>query len=396
MNDTDQDAGLAAIKSIHAAMKVEGWSTWNERGFAWWGKDFRQRVWSDPAVDDDGFLIFRLHARTDLLEDFELSRQNVALLAAANAFATTSALVPSEEDPTRIELCASVFVHAETLDWVQRLFGLVVAMQAADAQIKGPQLAEVFETRLAISSHPTGGLRPEADEMLRITEQVIIPRGRAASTWRGPQMEDVLALIQENPHVILATGDQDELTAEFPFLGEDVPVTVLAQAQPLETSLFQAVTTQPNPELGHGLLLILQLPLSLEATEAQEESVRLNQRELQSFTRAHFFGSWCAQGDTLAFVAFFPNAARIGGNDLQNLVISAAARAKWVAEEVYGGDWHAKTEPIAGQQIYALMNEAIADQAGSRPAENHASVWRGAKITAARPGGKTRRFFRRG
>nr|MBA2274535.1 hypothetical protein [Actinomycetota bacterium] len=288
------------------------------------------------------------------------------------------ALIPREEDPTCVDLCASMYVQAETFGWVRQLFEWVVAMQVADAHSKGPQLAKMFDARPASSSHPASGLRPKRDDSLTILGKVIAPAGKALSSWRGQEFEDGLGLLQANPHVILATGDQGELTAEFPFLGRSVPMTVLAPGQALETSLLQALTGQPHPELGQGLLLILQLPISLDASEAQEQSVRLNQLELRSFTRTHFCGSWCAQGNTLAFVAFYPNATHTGRNDLENLVPSTIGRAKWVAEEVFGGQWHATTEsPPADHSVYALIIQAVAAQMGASPAESHASAWLG-------------------
>jgi hypothetical protein len=77
--------GLRIVDQAGYALTLdEEWSVRDERGFTWWGKDFAQRVWSEPGFDDDGFELFRLHAQTDLLRDFEASPAN---LAAIKAFA---------------------------------------------------------------------------------------------------------------------------------------------------------------------------------------------------------------------------------------------------------------------------------------------------------------------
>src|SRR5262245_48487736 len=75
------DLGLAMVDAIGHSMTLDAdWSLRTERGFTWWGKDLAQHVWAEPGVDDDGFNIFRLHARTDLLRSFKPSDENLAKL----------------------------------------------------------------------------------------------------------------------------------------------------------------------------------------------------------------------------------------------------------------------------------------------------------------------------
>lgn len=75
--------------------------------------------------------------------------------------------------------------------------------------------------------------------------------------------------------------------------------------------------------------------------EADTLALDLSQRELLCLTRAHFLGSWCdgsPDAPTLTYVSFFPNASYQPGLH-PNLVMSAMQRAKWVAEQVFGGNW---------------------------------------------------------
>jgi hypothetical protein len=78
-----------------------------------------------------------------------------------------------------------MYLHEETADWVRRWFGQVVAMQAADAQLKAQLLAEVTGSSPATSAHPTTGQRDEFDDMLNVLEQVVVPRGEDPCAWQG-------------------------------------------------------------------------------------------------------------------------------------------------------------------------------------------------------------------
>ena len=104
------------------------------------------------------------------------------------------------------------------------------------------------------------------------------------------------------------------------------------------------------------------LPLQVDEPEASRQALRLNQRELTSLTRAHFLGSWCSDDDGLVFASFYPNAARFGGADLLNLLMSAGNRARWIAEGVYGDDWGANTDPDGRPLALPAIEEFSGDE----------------------------------
>src|SRR5262249_60397109 len=110
------DLGLWIVDGIGDSMSLDAeWSVRTERGFTWWGKDLAQHVWAEPGVEDDGFEVFRLHARTDLLRSFEPSDQNLAKLDAFAAFATTSGFLVDEKR-SRLQFAASMYAHDDTSD----------------------------------------------------------------------------------------------------------------------------------------------------------------------------------------------------------------------------------------------------------------------------------------
>lgn len=331
------DLGLTVVDGIASALQLDGqWSLASDRGFTWWGKDLAQHVWADRGLDDDGVELFRVHARTDVIRDFTCSEENLATVNAFAGFASTSAFAIELEDET-VSLTASMWMNADTADWVRRLFAFVTAMQAADAQVKAPILAELTNASVASSAHPSSGPRRDVDDMLNVLEDVFVPIGREPSRWAGDDMQHAFDVVRTSPFDLLATGDSDGFTAELPFRSK--------------SSLLQAITTEANPQVGNGLLLLLSLPMTFSPEAGIQQAHELNQRELASLSQAHSLGSWCWQNDCITHCSFFPNAMRLGGSDLVNLVLSAIVRARWVAERVYGDDWEtnrdSKGHPLA-------------------------------------------------
>lgn len=345
------DLGLQIVDAIgHSLSLDEEWSVRDARGFTWWGKDLAQRVWAEPAFDDDGFEIFRLHARTDLLRDFNATTENLAKVNAFAALATTSGYLVDGEAGT-VQYAASMYAHAETRDWVGKTFQLIVAMQAADAQIKASVLAELTGSSVAATPHPASGPRPDYDDMLNVLEAVVAPLGQLASAWYGEEMEWITSVVQSGRYTVLATGDESGLSAEFPFQSR--------------TSLVTVTTEAGNLQVGNGVLMILHLPMNIEETDGVRFAAKLTRRELSSVTRTHYLGCWCWREDGLHFVTFLPNAIRTGRGDLLNIVMATTGRAKWAAETFYGDDWLANLDEQGQPLARPAIEDFLAD-AGDR------------------------------
>ncbi len=129
----------------------------------WWGLDLSQRVWAEPCFEDDGFVIAGVHARTDLVSG--LTDDRLGRLASFLWRAPLNGLVRDKVEPTRLQLACSVYVHAETRDWLQQVFGLAAAVQAALAnELAGP-LAESASLSCAptfVFVQPAFALEPPA------------------------------------------------------------------------------------------------------------------------------------------------------------------------------------------------------------------------------------------
>lgn len=345
---TIADVGVSVVDAIAEMMGVDvAWSTRDERGFTWWGKDYAQRVWSEPALNDDGFEIFRLHARTPLVRVFEATDENLAKLNVLSMVATTSGFLINPDEGT-VDLTASMYVHSDTADWVRKCFGTVVAMQAADAQLKAELLAKLTGAEPATSAHPASGARPDLDEMLGILEDIVVPRGREPSVWQGDQMAALIEVVKSAGNTVLATGDESGLTAELPFQSE--------------TSLLTVSTREEHPQLGNGVLIRLRLPVLFSEEDGPRFAFELNRRELSVLTRAHFLGTWCWHDEFLHYVTFLPNVLNLGDGDLPNFIAGSYGRARWIAETIYGDDWAANRSasgrPLATPAIAEILGDA--------------------------------------
>lgn len=321
----EPDPGLEAVQWVYEKMHIDTeWSVWEERGFTWWGRHQAQRVWSEPVVDDDGIRICRVHAQTDLVEEFDPSPENLAKINALNGNGVLSALVV-DEDAGTVGYAASMWIHEQALDWAKHLWQTVVAIQAAHGNAQGEILAKAVGARAAATSHPTSGPREVGDEMLLVPEKLVVPMGREPSRWAGEEMQASLQMLQSRPATLLANGDEERLMAHFPY-------------QEVTTLLFVSAGDR-HPSLGNGVSIRLSLPEAVSDAEGPAWAAKMNRSELGSFTRSHFLGSWVVAADRPHFVAFYPNFAAVAPGVLANIVSSASNRARWAAEVVRGDDW---------------------------------------------------------
>ncbi len=325
------DLGLRVVDEIgHSCTIDDEWTIQTARGYEWWGKDLRTCVWSESGFHDDGFEVFRLHAQTDLLRDFDPTTENLERLNAVAALATTSAYLVDEEAGT-VRLAASMYVHEETAFCFRRAFQLVTAMQAADAQIRAEVLATATGATVAATLHPASGPRTTQDDMLDLFRDVVTPYGARPCRWVGDEMERVWRAIRASPFTVLSLGGGSGFSAEFPFQSR--------------TSLLQVLTGEAHPQVGNGVTLLLRLPMLVDRDDGLRLAAELTRREVTDATEAHLLGAWCWRRDGLVHVSFLPNVWHVfDTGDLFNIALAMAHRARWVAETFYGDDWEANLD----------------------------------------------------
>lgn len=316
-----RDIGTAAVAEIRKLWQVDNeWSIDNDRGFLWWGQDYRQRIWSEPGFFDDGIEIYRLHAETDFLRHVDLSEEVILnRLGTFNKHASVAAMVFDATKKT-IRLRSSMFVHEGTTSWVPHTFSTATIIQPIEAQIRAQEFAKFLGGEPDVSSHPGSGNRIAMDDMLNVVEHVYAPLGQQEPPWANSgEFEEAAALFNRSNSFSSAGGTG--LTAEFAW-GRN------------HTSMMTSILDQPHPQLGNGVLTRLNLPLSLDPDDAAAVAGLFNQLEVKSLTRAHLLGAWCAAevggSHTGVFVSFMPNAMYKRGL-LPQLLLSMAVRAGWAA-----------------------------------------------------------------
>jgi hypothetical protein len=337
------DIGLQVLGHVLEKMKIDReWSERIERGFVWWGHRLAQRVWAEPCFDDHGFLVARLHARTDVLTGWSPTPEQLAKLHPFLPLTSLSGLVRDARDEGRLQLACSIYVHDQTRDWAQRAFALAAALQAAEAERLADSLAGGLGARVAVSAHPHRGARPQPGDTLHVLQATAMPQGAGPSQFPGTHFLTALQLMEQGG--FLATGDESALTVEFPF-GDS-------------TSLCQLTTEDRHPWLGAGLRtrLCLRLAAADEAARV-EQALTLNGAELRTLTRTPFLGSWCPDTYGLSYVTFFPNcwSGPCPGFAPQ-AAIGSWQRARWAAG-VFDVAW----DPEATLRRKAEWWEALAD-----------------------------------
>lgn len=316
------DVGVELVEHLFREMQIdEEWAVRRDRGFTWWAGALAQRVWAEPAFDDLGVELSRVHVQTDVLQGVRGDPSQFERLGATTGFATMNGLLLGEGV---VRLAASIFVHEGTLEMWKHLLTVAALLQVIEAHMSAGAMAELVGAAPAVSEHPISGLRVIQDDMLNVIRDAFAPLGERPSMFVGGDFESAERAFGRQ-HSVLTTASSSGLTSELPFGPE--------------TALVEMRTDVENPRLGNGLMVLLSLPLSFAAESRFRIALDLNRRELGEMTRTPFLGSWCphpTQNRTLTHVSFFPNACALPGLPV-TLLQYTASRAKW-AESVFLSD----------------------------------------------------------
>ncbi len=321
------DPGLDVIDFVYRSMNIdEQWSERNERGFTCWGHRLAQQVWAEAPRLSQGYWVTRVHARAAVLREVPWSGAIQARVSALNMYGSLSAYC-READGRRLSLDCNVYVHHGNAAWLKRLFACAVALQAAEAEIAADMLSSLVGGAPDESGHPINGPRVVPDNMLDIIAQLFAPASAGPSACKPGEFEQALAMAPE-PWV-LASGDEQGLTAEFPFT-DSTPAVAGGRG----TALLIASAAEQHPRLGSGLLVRLALPVLVDALRGNELAHQLNWVEATQWNAPHFLGAWCLDANsTLTFVTFVPSAVYAPGL-LHALILSSAVRARWAGEYI--------------------------------------------------------------
>lgn len=323
------DTGLEVARFTYESMHIdEEWSLETPRGFTWWGHGLAQRVWAEPCRRDRGVDVTLMHVVTDFLREVRYDDRTLEGLNLLNADTAQFAFVYDPDD-RRVRLHTTVYVHRQNLDWSKRLFMTVAGIQASYAHMKAGEASRLFDgSGPDTSPHPENGFREEPDEMMGVIGLVYPGMNHRAEPIDAGEFEFAAGCLMPES---LTTWDNQGLTSEFPFSGDEPAHVRFTRGLGPVTGLFQATSAKEHPLLGKGLLTTMQLPLSHSRDELLRMADVLNLLESREWTGCHMVGAWRVdEQDCLSFVSFLPILS-YRKQLLANLAFSNRNRCRWAA-----------------------------------------------------------------
>ncbi len=291
-NAKQHDVGLEVIRNQYKNAKVDAcWSIWDDDGYTWWGHHLAQRIWRDKPVVEAGDEIWIVRARTDLAARVPDEDETYLHLAQLNSTGSTSSLVFDPEQRT-MKLHCSFPVIADFAPAAGEAFSWAAAVQAATAEMAAnSELLKQFSGVPDVSAHPVSGSRDEADDMLNIIANAVVPLGRSGAL----PTQEAFKLIKELPSSpsILTNYSSEGLVAEFPFPGGNESRDGAATGALPPTALLKISAEEPHPVHGFGWWVRLFLPVVMDDLPAARLVNDMNRFETTARAYLYGLGSWC-------------------------------------------------------------------------------------------------------
>jgi hypothetical protein len=322
------DLGQRVVAEVYRTMQIDAeWSVRHARGFTWWGHRLAQRVWAEPARQDQEMQITALHAETAVVRGVSEGPATYEALNTLNGWPSMRAAVL---DPSRGRLVfhTSMYLYEALEPAIAMSFCHAVALQVAEAECVAEQVADRLGATIDGTAHPVSGIRPDPDSMLRVVGDCIIPCGQGPSPWSEDELAAVAALTP-NPAVAVSAGPNG-LTAEFAFYGDPPAAASTLNRAPAPTAMFRVQTAPRDPQLGSGCLLRLFLP---PMESSARTAAALTRAEATTWCSLNLLGGWCYEQGRLVFGTFLPSFTYRPGL-LSILYWHAYGRSQWAATEL--------------------------------------------------------------
>ena len=280
-------------------------------GFDWWPGDFCVRVRAAPAPEGAEFNGSKVSVRTDFLRDVAIDTELFESMTANLSFSFTSTyswVYPPQSLWTQFRssgasptlwFSSSAYIDAENRGWMTELIASTSIIQPINAQTQAKTMAKLLGSGVPDTtkrySSSAGGL----DEILEVVAQVYAPLGQQTSRFANTAEFEDFASNYGQSDLCFGFGDQTGMSLETPF-GND-------------SALIRFSTDAEHPQLGHGLLITLELPYVDEKLFIAREAADLNLMESLQWTGFPQLGCWHTAEtlkvqEGLAFTLFMPNA----------------------------------------------------------------------------------------
>lgn len=306
-------------------------------GFEWWPGDFRVAAWVEVPSNPEGDAVLKVVVRTDFLRDVAIDSERFETMTAMMAGHATSTYAwiypprsvwqrhePREESPS-LWFNSSVYVTPDNIGWMPDLLATTALLQPINAQIQARAFAEILESGAPDMTRPAELQDAGLDDILEVVAQVYAPLGEQPSRWaRTDEFEQFIETWGRSDDCF-GFSDRNEMTLETPFGNDSARIMFL--------------TAERHPQLGHGLLVTLQLPHAGDRLTMARTAAWLNSLEGISWTDFPQLGCWHARENRpgqggVAFALFMPNAL-YRPVLATNIGIWFLRRARWAREQMF-------------------------------------------------------------
>jgi len=324
------DAGSELLDAVRSELLMDDeWVVSGERELLWWGAAQPLRITASHPRLFSGDATIKLTASVRLLVDVAADDYAVTgLISALNRMASIGALVWLPQDRELIMHIAHYSYDGN--EYFTKDFAPFALLAYTEATARAHSFTESIGGTVATMPHPVSGYRLVPDQLMAVTENLVIPKGHSPNAWPNAELRALQQDFRNRNYV--ANASENEFTVEFPFLRAGDPRT-----SQNTTALFQLMILV-HPGYGTGLVAILRLPIRYESAEACVLANQLNILEFGTRTGMSAFGSWCVDWDnsSLAHVSFIPNLYARPGGRIASAVHAASYRADWAAHQLLG------------------------------------------------------------
>jgi len=327
------DLGPAVLARLRSELQMDDeWCQLEGRELRWTGGAAPIVFSVSDPFEMNGDVTVKVTARTTLVSNVDASPDLVLeLVNAANMQTSVGSLVWLADEREVVGFVTQ-YAH-EGNDSVTALFSPFSLLAYTEA------LTWFSDEMATALEGDASAARDDEDDLLNVSEQVVIPAGLQPQRWDG---EELVSMSEQwGSAGLMANGDETSLTVEFPY-SSSMSAIVLAsiglggmpgRVTPASTSFYyQYLDT--HPRYGNGLWALLRMPDFFDEEDGLEQANELNVAELLETTGFPSWGSWCCTPEgSLGHLAFFPNLIARPGL-LTTVNFYALSRSQWAQEKL--------------------------------------------------------------
>jgi len=342
------DLGQRTLSTIFDQLKIDAeWSIRRDRDFSWIASRLEQTVTASKPVNDDGFLLYKISARTVVVEDVKAAESQIdRILSDINRFAVGNAY---SHDPIARNIVAttSTWIHEETAGWRSEAFFPYVMSQLCLAESEADYLAEACDGVIGHRTHPASGDREAPDDMLNFIEHYLARFGEEGSRYADAEEYRAIAdEVERSETIATLGGSADGICLERMF-GEYSAITILNP-------------TLAHRRLGAGLDCRIHLPAKASHVEGLRLASMLNRLEQDRGPFASHLGAWCLDskpggGLAITYRSFGLNTVHVRGMAME-FARAGIGRMRW-ADRVFNHD-------ATSGDIWELLKRRFSADAG--------------------------------